>query len=271
VFRDRIYPCGVVGTNANDTGFTGTPTTYTGDCLATNPTAVSSFGAHNAGTTGGGVGASVLLPVIGKHLDVGVKAVAGDGIGRYGAAQLADATARPDGSLSLIRTAHGLVRAEWHVTPKFDLYSYWGIEYGWRAGYSGYEAITITKTPAIPSNGTSPAIPATTHTTFSSGIGGYGNYAANNSGCATEGVPTNDFNPSSGSNCAGDIRDIQEFTLGFWHKLYQGEKGRMQWGVSYSYLFKNAWSGTGGGAAANPIGPKAVDNLLFTSFRYYLP
>jgi len=212
-----------------------------------------------------------MLPLLAKHLDLGVKATAGDGIGRYGAAQLADATARPDGSLALIRTAHGLARAEWHVTPKFDLYSYWGIEYGWRAGYSGYEAITITKTPALPSNGTSAAIPATQATKFATSIGGYGNFAANNSGCATEGVPTNDFNPSSGSNCAGDIRAIQEFTLGFWHKVYQGEKGRLQWGLQYSYLWKNAWSGTGGTTVAGGIGPKAIDNLFFTSFRYYLP
>jgi len=278
-FRDRVYPCGVVATNANDTailaeGAGATITTYTGfngACTSATPTTVSSYGGYNTSANGGGFGASATVPLFAKHLDVGVKAVGGDGIGRYGAAQLADATARPDGSLALIRTAHGLARAEWHVTPKFDLYSYWGIEYGWRAGYSGYEAITITKTPALPSNGTSPAIPATQATKFATSIGGYGNFAANNSGCATEGVPTNDFNPSSGSNCAGDIRAIQEFTLGFWHKVYQGEKGRLQWGLQYSYLWKNAWSGTGGTTVAGGIGPKAIDNLFFTSFRYYLP
>src|SRR5208283_3735206 len=136
-----------------------------------------------------------------------------------------DVTARPDGSLSLIRTAHGLVRAEWHVTPKFDLFAYWGMEFAWRAGYSGYDAVTITKTTAIPANGTNPAIPATTTTKISTtGIGGYANYAANNSGCATEGVPINDFNPSAGAACAGDIRHIQEPTLGFWYKFYQGTK-----------------------------------------------
>jgi len=121
------------------------------------------------------------------------------------------------GTLALIRTGHGLARLEWHVTPKFDLYGYYGGEYAWRAGYKGYNAITITKTAAIPATSatsgtppvtvTTPAIPATTTTTFSlNGIGGYGNVAANNFGCATEGVPVNDFNPSSGSNCAGDIR-----------------------------------------------------------------
>jgi hypothetical protein len=280
-FRDRIYPCGVVGTNAKDTVVPATPTVLTGACLSTTPTEVSSFGATNTSTTGGGLGASALWPLFNKHVDFGVKAVAGDGIARYGGAQLADATARPDGTLALIRTAHGLARLEWHATPKFDIYAYWGGEFAWRAGYSGYDAVTITKTTAIPATSTTtagvttttPAIPATTTTKISTtGIGGYGNFAANNTGCATEGVPVNDFNPSAGSNCAGDIRLIQESTLGFWYKFYQGSKGRMQFGIQYSYVAKDAWSGTGGVATGGAaISPKGVDNMIFTSFRYYIP
>jgi hypothetical protein len=270
-FRDRIYPCGVVGSNTGDT-VPGT-TTFTGNCLSPTPTVVSSFGATNTSNTGGGFGASALLPLFNKHVDFSVKGVAGDGVGRYGSAQLADATARPDGTLALIRTAHGLGRIEWHVTPKFDLYGYYGAEYAWRAGYSGYDSITITKTAAIPATATSTAIPATTTTKISTtGIGGYGNFAANNTGCATEGVPLNDFNTSSGSNCAGDIRIIQEGTLGFWYKFYQGPKGRFQIGLQYSYLAKVGWSGTGGVASGGAaISPKGIDNMVFTSFRYYLP
>ena len=269
-FRDRIYPCGVVGTNTTDT-VPGT-TTLTGNCLSPTPTVVSSFGATNTSSNGGGFGASALLPLFNKHVDFSAKAVAGDGVGRYGSAQLADATARPDGTLALIRTAHGLGRVEWHVTPKFDLYAYYGAEYAWRAGYSGYDSVTITKTAAIPATATSGAIPATTTTKISTtGIGGYGNFAANNSGCATEGVPLNDFNTSSGSNCAGDIRIIQEGTLGFWYKFYQGPKGRFQFGLQYSYLAKVGWSGTGGAPAGTAISPKGIDNMVWTSFRYYLP
>jgi hypothetical protein len=270
-FRDRIYPCGVVGSTLGDT-VPGTAT-LTGNCTSPTPTVVSSFGATNTSTTGGGGGASGLWSLFNKKVDFGVKAVAGDGIGRYGSAQLVDATARPDGTLALIRTAHGLGRIEFHPTPKIDIYAYYGAEYAWRAGYSGYDSVTITKTTAIPANGTNPAIPATTTTKISTtGIGGYGNFAANNTGCATEGVPINDFNPSSGANCAGDIRIIQEGTLGFWYKFYQGPKGRVQFGVQYSYLAKDAWSGTGGVAAGGAaISPKGIDNMVFTSFRYYLP
>ena len=271
LFRDRIYPCGVVGTTTTDT----VPGTATLPCTVNGVTSttVSSNGATTRGATGGGIGASALWSVFDKKLDIGIKAVAGDGIGRYGSAQLADATARPNGTLALIRTAHGLARLELHPTPKLDLYAYWGLEYAWRAGYSGYDAITITKTTAIPATLTSPAIPATTHTTISTtGIGGYGNFAANNSGCGTEGVPVNDFNPSAGSNCAGDIRLIQEATLGFWYKFYQGSKGRIQLGMQYSYLSKVGWSGTGGvPAGGTPNSPKGIDNMVWTSFRYYLP
>jgi hypothetical protein len=272
-FRDRIYPCGVVGTTKGDTVPGVTPTVLTGACASATPTVVSSFGATNSSTTGGGIGASALWSLFHKKADFGLKAVGGDGIGRYGSAQLADATARPDGSLALIRTAHGLARLEWHATPKLDIYGYWGMEYAWRSGYSGYQTVTVTKTTAIPATATSPAIPATTTTKISTtGIGGYGNVAANNSGCATEGVPLNDFNPSSGANCAGDIRSIQQSTLGFWYKFYQGSKGRMQFGIQYSYLSKDAWSGLGGVAVGAPaISPKGIDNMIWTSFRYYIP
>jgi len=269
-FRDRIYPCGVVGTNADDTAPPAVPTTLA--CGSTKPTTVSSFGATNSSTTGGGIGASALWSLH-KVADFGIKGVAGDGIGRYGAAQLADATARPDGTLSLIRTAHGLARLELHPVPKLDVYAYYGLEYAWRAGYSGYDTVTVTKTAAIPATATSGAIPATTTTKISTtGIGGYGNVAANNTGCATEGTPINDFNPSGGSACAGDIRIIQEGTLGFWYRFYQGSKGRFQFGAAYSYLSKNAYSGTGevpaGGTA---ISPKGIDNMIWTSLRYYIP
>jgi hypothetical protein len=273
LFRDRIYPCGVVGTNAKDTAPPATPTNLTGNCLSTEPTVVSSFGASNSSSTGGGFGASALWSLLHSKVDFGVKALGGDGVGRYNGAQLVDATARPDGTLALIHTVGGLGRLEFHANPKLDVYAYYGAEYAWRAGYSGYDAVTITKTPAIPATATSPAIPATTTTKITTnGIGGYGNVAANNTGCATEGVPTNDFNPSTGANCAGDIRLIQEGTIGFWYKFYQGTKGRVQFGLAYSYLAKVAWSGNGdvpaGGVA---ISPKGINNMVFTSFRYYLP
>jgi hypothetical protein len=269
LFRDRIYPCGAVGTNAHDTNVPAIPSTVPCTANGAPSTTVSNAGAFNHDVTGGGLGASATWSLFAKKLDFGVKAVGGDGIARYGSAQLADVTVKPDGSLALIRTAHGLLRAELHPSPKLDIYAYWGPEYAWRAGYKGYDTITIVKTAAIPDGLGGFIAPATTTTTLSlNQIGGYGNFAANNSGCSKEGVPLNQFNPSSGSSCAGDVRLIQEATLGFWHKPYIGPKGRIQWGIQYSYIAKVGWSGTGGGVN---VSPKAVDNMIFTSLRYYIP
>jgi hypothetical protein len=270
-FRNRIFPCAVVGTNAGNTPAPAIPTVV--PCPVTGLTTRTAAGAFNDTRVGGGLGASFDVPLFTKKVDFGIKAVAGDGIGRYGSAQLADETFRPDGTAALIRTAHALGRVELHPSPKLDIYVYGGSEYAWRAGYTGYTIIGVTATPAIPATATSPAIPATTNTTINiAGIGGYGNPAANNSGCSTEGLPSGSFTPSTGGTCAGDIRVITEGTLGFWHKVYNGPKGGIRWGIAYSYITKSGWSGSGGLPAGTPgVSPKAVDNMIWTSFRYYIP
>jgi hypothetical protein len=273
-FRSRVYPCGVVGTNAFDTPPPAVTTTLHCAQDPTNPKpAPSSLGSYNDSREGGGFGVSGRVPLLEKKLDVGAKAVVGSGIGRYGAAQLSDATARPDGTQALLRSAQGLVILEFHPNKQWDIYGYYGLEYAGRGGYQGYNLITVTKTPLIPGvttttggvTTTSPTIPATTTTTIKlNQIGGYGSKFANNTGCSMENPPTSQFIPSGGGACAGDIRQISEATIGFWNKLYQGPFGRLQWGLAYSYLQKTAWSGIGGA-------PKANDNMIWTSFRYYIP
>ena len=64
----------------------------------------SAAGAFNDTKVGGGGGASARLPLLNKKLDFVAKGVFGDGIGRYGSAQLADETFHPDGTAALIRT-----------------------------------------------------------------------------------------------------------------------------------------------------------------------
>jgi len=269
-FRNRAFPCGVVGSNAKDTAPPATPTVV--PCPVDGSTAPSSLGAFNDTKTGGGLGANLRVPLFSKKLDFALQGMAGDGVGRYGSAQLADITFRPDGSEALIRTAHGLGELEWHPNSKLDIYAYYGAEYAWRAGYQGYDSITITKTAAIPATTTTPAIPATTATSIKvKQFGGYGSPFANNSGCSTENAPINQLNPSGGGTCAGDTRVIMEGTLGFWHKIYQGPKGGLRWGIQYSYFTRNAWSGNNGVATAVGVSPKAVDNMVWTSFRYYIP
>jgi hypothetical protein len=294
-FRNRIYPCAVVSpqaTNASGTvvlkgpALTGTSPAIS--CLdstgaqRTSPSATNSF---NDTRTGGGFGASARWPLFHKKLDFGVKGVAGDGIGRYGSAQIADLTFRPDGTQALIRTAHGLASFELHVTPKLDIFAYYGGEYAWRAAYVGYMTDGITTSQSFSTTvcdpATDPTCPAsgfrttattiTTHTTSNSKIGGYGSPFANNSGCSSEGVPAGTSAPSAGGTCAGDVRFIYEGTLGFWHKFYQGPKGSLRWSIQYSYFSKNGWSGNNNNPTAVGIQPKAVNNMVWTSFRYYLP
>jgi hypothetical protein len=49
-------------------------------------------------------------------------------------------------------------------------------------------------------------------------------------------------------------------------------KGRFQFGTQYSYVTRQTWSGVGpAGAGAPGVTPEGLDNLVFTSFRYYLP
>jgi hypothetical protein len=249
-FRNRVYPCAVVTPTPN-----GTTVIVNGPALTcpAGSTTPSAAGAFNDSRTGGGVGASFRVPLLSKKLEIGAKAVGGDGIGRYGAAQLPDLTFRPDGTQALIRSAQGLGVIELHPSPKLDVYAYYGAEYAWRAAYGTYQTVAVTTAGGV-----------STYTSSNTKPGGYGSPFAANATCSTEFPPTGSSTPNLGT-CAGDIRVIQEATLGFWHKIYQGSKGGLRWGVQYSYVTKSGWSG------AASFQPKAVDNMVFTSFRYYLP
>ncbi len=256
-FRNRVYPCAVVTPTPNGTTVIVNGPALTCAAGATSPSAAGSF---NDTRTGGGMGASVRVPLFAKKLELAVQGMAGDGVGRYGSAQLADATARPDGTLALIRTVQGLGALEFHPNAKLDVYLYGGSEYAWRAGYVGYRTVTATTAGGV-----------TTFTSSNTRIGGYGSPFANNTGCSTENPPSGSFTPSTGGTCAGDIRIITEGTAGFWYKFYNGPKGGVRWGVQYSYFTKSGWSGNNNVAGAVGISPKAVDNMVITSFRYYIP
>jgi hypothetical protein len=283
-FRNRVFPCGVAGSNQGDTTATGIPPAFKGIvCPVTNTAVSSAAGAFNDTRVGGGIGANFRLPVVPKVLDFEVQGLAGDGVGRYGSAQLADLTFRPNGTEALIRTAHGMTGLEYH-SNKLDAYVYGGAEYAARTSYTGYDSISVIKTAAIPASTTFPSgSPATTLTTIkTNGIGGYGSPFANNTGCLTELPPNNTTGattvgglnpvttPSGGGTCAGDTRIIEEGTLGFWYKFFQGPKGGLRWGIQYSYFMKDGWSGNNNKPVIG-FAPKSVDNMVWTSFRYYIP
>jgi hypothetical protein len=266
-FRDRVFPCyfanngftfpTLPGEDPTNVPAPIPPTT----CPLTGSTNPAS-GAFNNGRTGGGIGANARAPFFHKKVEAGVHFLGGSGIGRYGTAQLVDSTVRPDGTLALLRNYQALGTLELHPTPKLDIYLNAGGEYASRASYSFTNLVT-----------------------GKAGTAGYGSPAFRNDGCSVEPLPvatpgnppnttavlgSTGFIPGSLANCAGDPRIIIEGTMGFWYRFYNGEKGRIQWGAQYSYITRNAWSGSSATAGVSST-PHGIDNMLFTSFRYYLP
>jgi hypothetical protein len=237
-FRARVYPCIVPANVTAPAECTGVPTT--------------SF-ANNDVREGGGVGGGFRIPTFNKKLDIGLKGLYGDGVSRYGSSTLPDLAVRPVGTIAPLHGGSFLSTLEWHVTPKLDVYLNYGGDFVSRAYYT-----TLAGTATVP--------PVTI---------GYGSPFFVNSGCEspTEVAP-GAGTPNKAGNCTGDLRNIQEGTIGFWHRIYKGDRGTMQWGAQYSYLKLTAWSGLGtpGVAGVFPqFNPHANDSMIFTSLRYYLP
>jgi hypothetical protein len=242
-FRDRVFPCEDVSASATTPCGTGT-----------TPGVANASDAFNSSKNGGGIGANARFSFANKHIDFGLHALGGSGIGRYGASGLADASVRANGTLALIKNYQGLATLEWHG-PKLDFYLNAGAEYNSRT--AGFDPITGKYV-------------------------GYGSPFFNNLGCSTETGPgPGGFLPGGLGGCTADTRVLVEGTAGFWWKLYDGSrakvnkdglqenkanKGRIQFGPQYSYVTRNAWSGS-----SYPNEPRGIDNLFFTSFRYYLP
>jgi hypothetical protein len=232
-FRDRAYPCGEVAS----------ATTLCGGSTTAGPNAL---GAYNISNNGGGMGANARWWFDNKHIDFGLHALTGRGIGRYGTGGLPDSAVYANGGLDLIRSNQGLATLEWHG-PKLDVYLNAGAEYDART--SGYD----------PTSGKDI---------------GYGSPFFPDKGCYTETLPPvgSGFLPGSLSSCTADTRALIEGTAGFWYRFYTGPKGRFQFGTQYSYVTRQTWSGIGAaGTGAPGVSPEGLDGMVFTSFRYYLP
>ena len=210
----------------------------TATCLTSTP-GPNALGAYNASKNGGGFGVNARWSFAKKRLDLGVHGLGGSGIGRYGASGLSDVAVKNDGTLALIKNYQALGTLEWHG-PKLDVYFNAGGEYNSRTG--SWDPVIKKQV-------------------------GYGAPTFSNSGCGTETAPQNSggFLPGGLSGCTADTRVLIEGTAGFWYRLYQGPKGRLQFGPQYSYVTRNTWSG------AKSFEPHGVENMFFTSFRYYLP
>ncbi len=172
------------------------------------PTAGSVAGTNNA-TWGESGGAGMILPLT-KALSFQVSALTGDGIGRYGSAQLPDATVRPDGTVAAIDETDVLAGFTLKPVDALTLYLYGGSEQAQKASY----------------------------TSTSGTLYGYGNPGYNNSGC--------DKLTGTAATCVANTRQVEQLILGDWWKVYQGAIGNVQIGLQYSYTDRKAFQGVGG-------------------------
>jgi len=209
------------------------------------PNTPSGTGAYNDEKIAAGIGGGFRGPVFNKKVTIGLKGLWGQGVGRYGSSTIADATLRPNGQLSPLHGFSALSTVELNPTARLNIYLNYGADY-------------IDRNYVL--NGATQV--------------GYGTRSANMSGCMTE-----TFNATAGAgggapitpaNCGANTKDVQEFTAGYWFNIYNGPKGRLRQGLQYAWFERDLWSGAGG--TTNPGGgAKGVDNMVFTSLRYYLP
>jgi hypothetical protein len=104
---------------------------------------------HNNETTiGGGGGASATLPIVPKMLEIQASFLAGEGIGRYGSGQLADATFDQDGKFAAIPEIQALAGVVSRPVKGTDLYAYGGLEEAEKTidGNAGYGLATLNNT-----------------------------------------------------------------------------------------------------------------------------
>ncbi len=210
------------------------------------PTSTASA-AYNDTTVGGGAGGGVRFYADKKKVELGVHGLYGDGTARYASAQLADTTLRPDGQLALLHNEAALGEIVVHAAPRFDMYADWGFEEVGRRIF-----------------------------TDGGGFEGYGLRTANDSGCGTGAVPaaptsgvyppgTIGFTIGGTGTCASPNKDVTEGTVGYDYYFYKGPMGRFRQGIQYSWVERALWSGAQG------TSPKAIDNVIETNIRYYLP
>jgi hypothetical protein len=234
-FRDRYYP--------NET--------------LTTPSAA---GGQNNTKVGGGAFVNLRFPVT-HFADIGIHGLGGTGVGRYGTSTLPDVTVHPDGTLAPIKNYQGLLSVELHPTKKLDFDLYSGAEYAQRTVYLSTLGSSAGK------------------------LIGYAPLSSTNAGCNTETLPTSTgnglagaapYNPGTPANCLGATRVVIEGTAEVVYRFYSSPRfGRLQEAIQYSYLDRSAWAGLLTGTYGSPTatygGPKATNNMVFTSFRYYLP
>jgi hypothetical protein len=258
--HELVFP----GETTNSNLYGGLKDIVTG--LAVAP-ALTTAGNYVENKVLGGVGGSLRVPVVPNVLTVGAKGLWGRGVGRYGDTTLSDLTSNASGGFEKLENVSGLFTVEATPSPRLSLYLNYGGDYAGRNDSANPASTTLA--------GPSAAQSATgtwggTWKAPSAAALGYGSRLLSNSSCGVTAAPG--YNGSStgyypGGSCGAQTRDVQEVTGGYWYDFYKGEHGRLRQGVQYGYAVREGWSGAG----TPGIGAKGIDNMFWTSFRYYLP
>lgn len=71
--------------------------------------------------------------------------------------------------------------------------------------------------------------------------------------------------PTTAQPCQAQTRSLWQVQPAFWYRFYKGSAGTIAMGMSYSYTYRSTWAGL------DSLQPKGIENIVMTSFRYYLP
>ena len=192
------------------------------------PAAGGNSGRNNTVLAGGG-GVGAILPIIKGRLELQGNALVGEGIGRYGSAQLPDATFSQSGAPRPLAEVIALAGLIAHPVKLVDLYA-----------YVGTEQITHRESFTEAGKGY-----------------GYGSPLYSNVGCDVEEPATTPL----ARPCTANTSGVTQGTVGAWWRFLKGDFGTMETGTQVSYTRKNAFEGVGGS-------PKTDDTMVFFSFRY---
>jgi hypothetical protein len=261
--HETVYP----GETTNSNLYGGLKDIVTG---ATVAPALTTAGSYNNSIALGGLGASGRVTLFADRLSLGLKGLYGPGVGRYGDSTLSDVTSAASGEFSPLHNLSALSTVEIAATPRLSLYLNYGGDYAGRNSGLGSTlgAPTATKNAATGVWGGHWAAPAAAPV-------GYGSYYLSNSACLTNAAPG--YNGSStgyypGGSCGAQTKDVQEITAGYWYDFYKGDYGRLRLGMQYAYALRQGWTGLPVSSnGPNGVGAKGIDNMFWTSFRYYLP
>lgn len=158
----------------------------------------------------GGGGGGMILPLISKVFYLQASGLVGQGLGRYGSANMPDYTYRPNGGPVALPEANLLVGLYGMPTNDLTLYSYVGAE-------------KVLRRKSFDKDGDH----------F-----GYGNHGYDMSGCHSE--------LSTACAASGNVQTVAEATAGFWYTAAKGDYGTIRIGGQYAHTYLRAFSGIGG-------------------------